>query len=192
VTIKLRCEHCGASIQAPRDKAGKTSKCPACGNSIYVPTPENELEELPLAPEDASELQNEAMLQEERRKLDGLLAREEGPSEGVETQDGSSGHRGSPAPGTGPRGAGRLGGGDQPAAMGPTRSEKAVTAYLTAMRDSDFDAAERAVSALRLQPRVAKELIDRLAADQIPPPEMANVPPGVYQGFLKSLRSRLG
>jgi len=76
--------------------------------------------------------------------------------------------------------------------MGPTRSEKAVTAYLTAMRDSDFDAAERAVSALRLQPRVAKELIDRLAADQIPPPEMANVPPGVYQGFLKSLRSRLG
>jgi hypothetical protein len=59
------------------------------------------------------------------------------------------------------------------------------------MRDSDFDNAERAISTLKLQPRVAREIIDRLAADPMPPAEMAKVPPGVFQGFLKTLRSRL-
>ena len=37
----------------------------------------------------------------------------------------------------------------------------------------------------------ARKVLDQLAADQIPPAPMARVPPAVYQGFLKNLRSRL-
>jgi hypothetical protein len=35
-------------------------------------------------------------------------------------------------------------------------------------------------------------LLDRLAADQMPPQALANIPPGVFHGFLKHLRNELG
>jgi hypothetical protein len=160
------------------------SKCPACGNALYVPTPENEIEELPLSPEDISDLRKEAMLQEERRRLDSLLAREANSG----TEDRSAG-RPQPESASGrPTGA-KFAGPETTAGGG--RMEAALARYLVAMRDSDFDGAERATATLRLQPRTVRELIDRLAADPVPPPEMAHVPVGVYQGFLKTLRSRL-
>lgn len=181
MSIKMHCEHCGAGITAPHEMAGKMSKCPACGNTLYVPTPEDEIEELPLAPEDAGDLQKEQVLQEERRRLDSLLARE---SRTVDADGGESAARGASAAGRDPASAAA------PAAS-TSRTEQALRNYLAAMRDSNLDGAERAITILQLQPRTAKELIDRFAADQIPPPEMANVPPGVYQKFLRNLRSRL-
>lgn len=185
MNIKLRCEHCGASIQAPREMAGRMSKCPACGNTVYVPTPENEIEELPLAPEDAVDLRKEQILQEERRKVDSLIARE---ASDAASDDGRSANRSGPTPSAADRGGGRISD-SEPA--GPTRVETALSRYLIAMRDSDFDNAERAIATLKLQPRTTQEMIDRLAADSVPPPEMAHVPAGVFQGFLKNLRSRL-
>lgn len=186
MTIKLHCEHCGATVQAARDLAGRMSNCPSCGNSLYVPTPEDELEELPLAPEDVTDLRKEAILQEERRKLDTLLAREERAGGGDE--GGPSGRAQSTGSGSGAA-VGRSG--DAPAVSGANRMEAALTRYLIGMRDSDFDSVERAITTLNMQPRTAREMIDRLAADPVPPPEMAKVPSGVYQGFLKTLRSRL-
>lgn len=182
MTIKLHCEHCGAGVQAPRDLAGGMSKCPSCGNSIYVPTPEDELEELPLAPEDISDLRKEAMLQEERRKVDAMLAGENR----VPGADDEGRSRPQSGGATGGRAAGA-----QPAAGG-NRMEAALSRYLVAMRNADADTAERAFAVLNLQPRTVREMIDRLATDSVPPPEMAGVPAGVYQGFLKTLRSRLG
>jgi hypothetical protein len=42
-----------------------------------------------------------------------------------------------------------------------------------------------------IQPRTARALIDRLAANHITPPELVNVPPNIYQSMLKMLRSKL-
>jgi hypothetical protein len=183
MSIKLQCEHCGASITAPHEMAGQTSKCPACGNVLYVATPEAEIEELPLAPEDVSDLQKAQMLQAERRRLDSLLAHEVRAIE----SDPDDRVRGKAAPGSRTADAATAA---ASAGLG-NRTEQAMHNYLAAMRDSDLDAAERAVVLLQLQPRTARELIERLASDQIPPPEMMNVPPGVYQKLLKNLRSRL-
>jgi hypothetical protein len=178
--IKMHCEHCGAAVSAPREFAGQMSKCPACGNGLYVPTPEEEIEELPLAPEDANELTKEAMLQAERRRVESLLAREN------RVVDGDPGE---------PRGSAR-GNAPRPASTGSIgmgqKLDQALRAYLAAMRDSDLETAQRAFVTLQMQPRTAREMIDRLIADQIPPAEMIKVPPGVYQGFLKTLRARLG
>ena len=173
-------------MSAPREMAGKQSKCPACGNSLYVPTPEEEIEELPLAPEDATDLRKEQLLQAERRRLDSLLAHESRVPE-VDGEE-SRGSRGSSSGQQ--AGAGRSS--EPGAGIGMSaRIEQALHNYLTAMRDSNLDAAERAMTTLQMQPRSAREMVDRMAADQIPPPEMINVPPGVYQKFLKNLRSRL-
>lgn len=173
-------------MTAPREMAGRVSKCPACGNPVYVPTPEEEIEELPLAPEDVSDLQKEAMLQAERRRLDSLLLRENDGRDSGETSEPAGRTAVPPGAGSQP-GAGQTGG---VGSIG-SRLEKALHTYLVAVRDSNLDAAERALNILRMQPRTARELVDRLATDQIPPPEMAKVPATVYQGFLKSLRSRL-
>jgi len=156
VSIELRCESCGKRLQAPRESAGKRSKCPACQHEVYIPTPEDEIEELPFAPEDAADLAREASLQAERRRLDRALAHEDGspPEEAASLQE-------------------------------------IVVAFLVAMRDSDLSRADDLLAALRRRQSEAVQAVDRLAADQIPPAEMAGVPPGVYQGFLKSLRSQL-
>ena len=173
----MRCENCGKSVTVPQSRSGQRINCTACGHSIYVPAPDDAREELNLAPEDLDDLQREAALQAERRQLDLSLALED---ENAANASGGAGH----GPGAFPAGS------DVPVG-GRSRTEQAVLAVLTAMRDADFDRADRTMSTLRLQPGVAREIVDRLAADQIPPPEMAHVPPAVYQGFLKKLRSQL-
>lgn len=172
--IQLQCENCGKYVKAPREAAGKQAKCPGCGHSIYIPSPD-EVEELPLAPEDTDELRREAALLEERRRLDRILAREErAPAEGASPSR-SGGAR---IPASAPTG-------------GAQATEEAVIEYLTAMRDADFDRAQESLDVLRRNRAEARQIVDRLAVDQIPPPSMTRVPAPVYQGFLKNLRSQL-
>ncbi|MDB4638089.1 MAG: hypothetical protein P8M30_08820 [Planctomycetaceae bacterium] len=44
MTIKFNCGGCGKSLKASEDKAGKTGKCPDCGEPILVPLPERSSE----------------------------------------------------------------------------------------------------------------------------------------------------
>jgi DNA-directed RNA polymerase subunit RPC12/RpoP len=180
--IQLQCENCGKHMKAPSEAAGKQAKCPACGHSVYIPSPPEEVEELPLAPEDTESLRREEALLEERRRLDRILAREErAPVEGA-TPSRSAGLREGAA-------SSRL-----PASAPTSPSqfvEQAVIDYLSAMRDSDLERATDALETLKRNRADARQIVDRLAADQIPPPQMTRVPAPVYQGFLKNLRSQL-
>jgi len=169
--IELRCEKCGHKILAPHEEAGKQAKCPNCQSDVYIPTPEEEIEELPLAPEDSTEREREDRLQAERRRLEHALAHEDD----APTETHSSLAR--PTKGQVP--------------TGRTTVKGVVLTYLVAMRDSDLERAEEALRLLATQKAKAMQMLDELATDQIPPAEMANVPSGVYQGFLKSLRSQL-
>lgn len=173
--IELPCEKCGHALRFPRDQAGRVGKCTHCGNDIYIPTPEEELEELALAPEDQGEEHLRNQLEAERRELDRILAKEKGGEKGT-------------GGATGPLSAGRRA---APMGTGRTTIRGVVLSYLTAMRDSDLEQAEKAIALLSTRRDEVIRFLDQLAADQIPPAEMSNVPPAVYQGFLKSLRSRL-
>ncbi|HOB73051.1 MAG TPA: hypothetical protein PKG54_00870 [Phycisphaerae bacterium] len=181
--IQLQCENCGKYVKAPQEAAGKQAKCPGCGHNIYIPHPD-EVEELPLAPEDTEELRREAALQEERRRLDRILAREERvPAEGANPTRSSglrepAGGAGTRIPASVPSGSGQM-------------VEDAVIEYLGAMRDADFDRAEQVLDILRRNRAEARQIVDRLAVDQIPPPSMTRVPAPVYQGFLRNLRAQL-
>jgi hypothetical protein len=176
VNIELKCEGCGKTLRATPERAGSRAKCPACGHEFYIPIPPDEIEELPLAPEDAGEAEREQALEEERRALDRALARE---SLGGE----EPGTRRAPQPAPRPvRAAGGGGGGN---------AREVVLAYLEAMRDTNFDLAAQKLAVLQRQKTEALEVVDQLATDQLPPPHLAKIPPGVYQGFLRSLRSQL-
>jgi len=39
VTIEFSCDHCGKALSTTDDKAGRTAKCPGCGEAITVPFP---------------------------------------------------------------------------------------------------------------------------------------------------------
>lgn len=182
--IPIQCESCGKHMKAPREAAGKAAKCPACGHSVYIPIPPEEVDELPLAPDDPEELRREEALLEERRRLDRIIAREErAPVEGA----------------TGPRQTANREAGGGFAARGPEapsgaptqETEQAVIQYLVAMRDSDLDRASSAMGLIKRNRAEARQVVDRLMADQMPPPAMVRVPTPVYLGFLKSLRTQL-
>jgi len=162
--LRLNCEHCGAGIKAPRSVAGQRHTCPQCGGSVYIPMPEEDIEEIALAKEDQADLQRERDLDEERRRLDAVLARE---TDGAE--DAAS----------------------RPAASSGSGLKATVIAYLRAMRDSNLDVADEAMALLLKQRKAARSYVEQLTADQIPPPELAQIPPAVYQGFLKNLLSQL-
>ncbi len=175
--IELPCEKCGHPMRFPREQAGRMGKCPRCGNDVYIPTPEEELEELPLSPEDRTEEMRERQLLEERRRIDRILA---GEAEADES-----------AGGPGPSPAARPHPAQSPAGAGRTTVRGVVMTFLAAMRDSDLKRADQAAALLTTRRDEVLKLLDQLAGDQLPPPEMANVPPGVYQGFLKALRARM-
>lgn len=167
--VNVHCEHCGHDFTVPHDRTGRQGQCPTCENTVYIPTPPEELDEIPLADEDNAEREHEQRLRKERQEIDRLLAKGEGVPDAAAP---------SPAPAGG-------------------RQKKltvrdAVVAYLSSMSDSDLERADKYLAQLRTRPREARAVVDGLIADQIPPQELAEVPPGVYQGFLRNLSSQLG
>lgn len=182
--IQLQCESCGKHMKAPPEAAGKSAKCPACGHSVYIPSPADEVDELPLAPENEEELRREETLLEERRRLDRILAKEDrAPAEGANPSRGAGNRETTGS--YGPRGGATSSGASNPAV------EQAVVEYLMAMRDSNLEGAEAAMDILKRYRGEARRIVERLAADQIPPSQLARVPGPVYQGFLKKLRAEL-
>lgn len=170
VDIELTCEKCGKLVQAPREAAGRRGKCPYCQASVYIPTPQSELQELPLAAEDGRDLELERALQDERRRIERLWQKETSPE--------PVGHAGRTSPGS-------------PSGLSRSGIEDAVQTYLRAMRDSNLGMADEALARLVRQPFEVRQVVQRLISDQIPPPALAGVPPAVYQGFLKNLLAQL-
>lgn len=177
MSIEIRCESCGKIVRASKELAGKRADCPGCSHSLYIPSPPEELEELPLSPENPDDLRREAELLAERRRLDKTLARDDQADANLIRIPDSTSY--APSLDSTDKGV-------------HAPLEQAVHAFLAAMRDSNLSQAEQALESLRSQPAAALEIVEHLAADQIPPTEMADVPSAVYQGFLKSLRSQLG
>ena len=60
-------------------------------------------------------------------------------------------------------------------------------AYLVAMKASELDDAEEVVKQLKRSPHQAKSKIQQLMVDAMPPPEVGDLAPALYQGFLRKL-----
>lgn len=170
MSIEFHCEHCGHKVRAPRKSAGHRGKCPFCGQSVYIPTPVEEIEILDLAPEDESEEQRRRRLEQEALAIEReiLHAREETPAD----DDASATTPQSP-----------------PAAR--QSPEQLVLQYLIALKNTRPDQAESILTRLKIQPRSARETVERMLADPTPPPELQDLPPNLYTSFLRKLASLL-
>lgn len=178
MTIELHCPKCAKLIRAPETAGGQHGKCPYCAAGVYVPMPPDDRDIIPLTP--LNEEEERRAEEERRRALEYAIALEkaEAPSGVSEPSARGRGNRPSPAPRTAEAPGQVIDLGDE------------VERFILAMRDSKLDQAEAAAGRLRKAGARARDYVQGLMVDEIPP-KVANVPPALVQGFLKTLLARL-
>lgn len=178
--IELHCPQCQKMIRAPDTAGGHHGKCPYCGNSVYVPMPVTDDEDIiPLAPLDEAE---ERRAEEERREALRFAAIVDKATEGVSPEPSGRGK-----PMVGARSPSR--GTDTPGVVVELKTE--VESFVLAMKDSKLDVAESAANRIRKAGDRGRDYVQGLLIDEMPP-KIGNLPPPLVQGFLKNLLSRLG
>jgi hypothetical protein len=176
VPIDLHCNHCGKHIRAPDEAGGKHGKCPYCKQDVYVPMPAAEIEEIPLAPLDGERQRREQELSDEDRRYQAAISHEDREP---------------------PEKPGRGGSAGTETAMPLPRPDDVidvpglVVRYVLAMTDSKLDQADRIAAKLEDASDKARDEVQRLMVDELPPAGLGGVPPAVYKGFLKTLLGRL-
>ncbi|MCO6436396.1 MAG: hypothetical protein J5J06_04845 [Phycisphaerae bacterium] len=174
MSIDLTCPQCGKQIRAPENAGGKHGKCPYCATSVYIPLPPavDEEEEIGLAPFDEEEERREEELRRESARYAALL------DKAAEGQN--------------------VGAGEPPSRTRPTQKPgevidlgDEVEKFVLAMHESNLEEAEAAVRRLTKAGKRAREYVEGLTLDEMPP-EYGSVPPPLAKGFLKALLNRLG
>ena len=166
MAIEFHCEHCGKLVKAPDEAGGKKGKCPGCQQTVYIPTPREQIEPLEIAPIDANEEQERQRLLDETRNIQRQLMDErEAPAAPA-----------TPTPS----------GGAMP--MPKLDMETLIVEYALAMADGNLEEAEKLAEDIHSDMNAANEVMQRMTADEMPPAQLANIPRPVLIGFLKQLQ----
>ena len=180
MSIEIHCPSCSKLIRAPEDAGGKRGKCPYCKNSVYIPMPADEDDVIPVAPIDTDDERRAEELRQEALRYAASLDKEVKP-------------RGGPSPGAGPGGAApppRDGPRAVPAPGEVIDIAGAVEQYVLAMRDSKLKTAQEAVGGLKEAGTRARDYVQGLLLDEVPP-TFQDVPPPLMKGVLKKLLHEL-
>jgi len=165
MAITFHCNHCGKKIEAPDNAGGKWGKCPACHNKLYVPASDTG-EELKLAPIDENDEARQKRLMAETHKLSqDILLEKDVPNE--------------------------LGSTMPTFKVGEKEMTKNIILCLRQMANGELDEAENAMSLITPHGQRAVDILDRIALSEIPEPELADVPPQVLSGLIRTLRTRI-
>lgn len=181
MSIELHCEHCGKLVRAPDEAAGKRGVCPACHQSVYIPTPADRLEPLDLAPVDKDEERERERLLHESQELTKRLLSEEGiPDRMTRSPAAASGSR--QASGSRP-----ASGAAKPAPK-PVDMRKLLIQWVRAMADGELAVAERLAEHIRRDMSAAEDAMQAITMDELLPTELTDIPRPVLVGFFKQLR----
>lgn len=170
MAISFHCEHCGKKIEAPDGAGGKWGKCPACRKKVYVPNSDTG-EELKLAPVNGSDLAEQKRLMAETRKIEQEIMSEKDVPEDTS-------------------------GNNQPASppifeVSDEELTENIILYLRLMADGDLDQAERTVNSIIHCGKRALKIIEGIALSEIPRPELADIPPQILAGLVRTLRTKI-
>lgn len=165
--IEFHCSHCDHLIRASSEHAGKHGKCPHCKNSVYIPTPSEEIEPLELAPIDPREEQRRKQLIEETRRITDIIRSERGEVPEIPR-----------APAGEAEGDARL----------QVDVDTLVQEYCLAIAAGKPDEAEMYARDIRSNKKRADEVISRLMMEELPPLKLSKIPRAVLMGMLKQLR----
>ena len=163
MSIVLHCNHCGKKISAPDGTGGKWGKCPACHNDVYIPDL-NDDEELKLAPVDEEEQRHKEELMDKTHELtqDILRQRQEPDAPQDSSQE-----------------------------ITDKQLRKRIILYLVQMAQGELDMAQETAETIIPHRVLAKNILDTIAVNEMPEPELANVPREVLTEFIKNLVRRM-
>lgn len=182
--IELHCNHCGKLVRAPDDAGGKHGKCPACHQSVYIPTPSDQLDALALEPVDSEFERRKKRLAHEAAEMaarvlrdrDGLGPEKPGDrAERMAAADRAAASSAAAAPVA------------RPAASASQVSEW-VIGYAVSVAQGDLTTAERLEGEIRANMKTAEDVIQRILVDELPPMALAKIPRPVLVGIFKKLR----
>lgn len=174
MSIELHCPNCRKLIRAPDKAGGRQGKCPYCKKDVYVPLPPDESEEIGLAPIDSADDRHDEEMRRETARYTALVDHDTGSASDAGKTKRSPGTKTPPA--------------QAPGEVVDISAE--IESFILAMRDSELDRAEKATKRLKRAGQRARDQVEGLMLDEMPP-QIENVPKPVVQGFLKTLLSRL-
>jgi hypothetical protein len=167
MAIVFHCEYCGKKIEAADNAGGKWGKCPSCHNKLYVPGTAVG-EELKLAPIDETAKERAKRLMAETYKLTQDILKEREVPEGPPPLSGAVYD------------------------MGDKELKRNIITYLREVVYGELDEAERIAALIAPFRNRAMAIIDRIALSEIPDSELADIPPQVLAGSIRTLREKIG
>lgn len=167
MAIEFHCNKCGQMVRAPDDAGGKRGKCPACHQSVYIPTPSDEIEPLDLAPIDEEAEREQERLRREASELQSNLLRERELPESAREPALASGAN---------------------TFLPKLEPRELVLGYLSAMADGNLQQADAyAAQAARDKSAIDDAITHIFEQDELPE-QIAHLPPPVVKAFVKQLR----
>lgn len=163
--IEFHCNFCGRLVRAPENAGGKHGKCPSCHQSVYVPTPADQIEVLGLAPVDPNDERERSRLLAEAQALQSSVLHDKSAGE-----SGSAHSAAAPQP------------------LSHEDVEHLVYNYVIRMAGGDLEEADKLARQLRRHAKLTEEVVDHITIDQLLPAPIANIPRPVVLAFLKQLR----
>ncbi len=170
MVIKFHCEKCGKKVTAPDDAGGKRGKCPSCKQKIFIPMPEEQLKEIPLAPEDPQEKKRKEQLEKER-----LLAQQ------ALLDDQKVPEIDAPPP---PENVLPL---DDDSLIGIIPLEDKIQQYIILMARGSLADADALADEIVREGKKAKQAVEKIASQELIHPELKDVPQTVISGFFRKL-----
>ena len=167
MTINFTCQSCKKKIKAPIKAGGKWGKCPHCNLKCYIPLPPaTEEEELKLVPvQEEEERQYEEKMKEMRDVQLNILHETQGVDDDVI--------------------------GFAFNEQDKKRLWKNIVIYLRQMTDGELDEAQQTVDEIVRYGDHAKEILEEIAQNEKPEPELADIAPVVLKGLMKNLISEI-
>ena len=163
MAISFHCEHCSRKIEAPDNAGGKWGKCPACHKKVYVPDSDIG-EELKLAPIDEHDLEKQKELMAETYKLaQDILLEREVPDDSAKP----------------------------PFEMDDKELTDIIVDYIRQMVNGQLEQAQQLAKLIATCGDRSIAILDKIALSEIPEPGLADIPPQVLAGLIRTLRGQI-
>ncbi|MCP4455838.1 MAG: hypothetical protein GY809_30635 [Planctomycetes bacterium] len=180
MAIPFQCKHCGKKIEAPDKLAGKRGKCPKCRATLVIPDPA-QAEDVPLRlqPLDSEEEQERHRLWSETYNVTQAVLSESTVPEDVPAE---------PDTPSDPTDISYM---ISATPMGTEELKQNILQYFQLLAGGDQDQASQYEQLILPHGDQAIEILDSIALNDLPEPELASIPSHTLSGLIRDLRTQI-
>jgi hypothetical protein len=180
MAIPFQCKHCGKKIEAPDKLAGKRGKCPKCRTTLMIPAlAEAEDAPLRLQPLDSEEEQERHRLWSETYNITQTVLSERAAPEDAPVE---------PDTPSDPTDISYM---ISATPMDTKELKHNILRYFQLLVGGDPDQASQYEQLILPHGDQAIEILDSIALNDLPEPELADIPSHTLSGLIRELRTQI-